>query len=138
MIKEGVCTCLVAQSCRILCDPMDCSPSGSSVHGIFQTRILEWTAISDFRRDEFFSYIRKSYICIVFSGSKRQFSFEKRCMLFAAHFFFSEENMPSCSARWHVDPGAVQFGSSFAPILIFFSNTSLVFSLCFQNAHFQS
>ena len=28
------------------CDPMDCSPSGSSVHGIFQARILEWVAIS--------------------------------------------------------------------------------------------
>ena len=78
MIKEWVCICLVAQSCQILCDPMDCSPSGSSVHGIFQTRILEWTAISDFKRDEYFSYIRKSYICIVFSGSKRQFSFEKK------------------------------------------------------------
>ena len=29
-----------------LCDPMDCSPLGSSVHGIFQARILEWVAIS--------------------------------------------------------------------------------------------
>ena len=33
-------------SCSILCDPMDCSPSGFSVHGIFQARILEWAAIS--------------------------------------------------------------------------------------------
>ena len=32
---------LVAQSCPTLCDPMDCSLSGSSVHGIFQARILE-------------------------------------------------------------------------------------------------
>ena len=32
----------VAQSCPILCDPMDCSLLGSSVLGIFQTRILEW------------------------------------------------------------------------------------------------
>ena len=31
--------------CPILCDPMDCSPPGSSVHGILQTRILEWAAI---------------------------------------------------------------------------------------------
>ena len=37
---------LVAQSCPILCDPMDCSPPGSSVHGIFQARILDWVAIS--------------------------------------------------------------------------------------------
>ena len=37
---------LVIQSCPTLCDPMDCSPPGSSVHGISQARILEWVAIS--------------------------------------------------------------------------------------------
>ena len=36
----------VAQSCLTLCDPMDCSPPGSSVHGIFQARVLEWGAIA--------------------------------------------------------------------------------------------
>ena len=36
---------LVAQSCPALCDPMDCSPRGSAVHGILQPRILEWVAI---------------------------------------------------------------------------------------------
>ena len=36
----------VTQSCSTLCDPMDCSLSGSSVHGIFQARVLEWIAIS--------------------------------------------------------------------------------------------
>ena len=36
----------VAQSCPILCDPMDCSPPGSSIHGIFQARVLEWAAIA--------------------------------------------------------------------------------------------
>ena len=36
----------VAQSCPTLCDPMDCNLPGSSVHGIFQARILEWVAIS--------------------------------------------------------------------------------------------
>ena len=36
--------CLVAQPCPTLCDPMDCSPPGSSVHGIRQARILEWLA----------------------------------------------------------------------------------------------
>ena len=35
----------VAQSCPTLCGPMDCSLPGSSVHGIFQARILEWVAI---------------------------------------------------------------------------------------------
>ena len=36
----------VAQSCLTLCDPMDCSLPGSSIHGILQARILEWIAIS--------------------------------------------------------------------------------------------
>ena len=36
---------LVAQSCRTLYDPMDCSLPGFSVHGILQVRILEWVAI---------------------------------------------------------------------------------------------
>ena len=35
----------VAQSCPTLCNPMDCNPPGSSVHGILQARILEWVAI---------------------------------------------------------------------------------------------
>ena len=37
---------LVTQSCPTLCDPMDCSTTGSSVHGILQARMLEWVAIS--------------------------------------------------------------------------------------------
>ena len=35
------CVCSVAQSCPTLCNPMDCNPPGSSVHGIFQARIQE-------------------------------------------------------------------------------------------------
>ena len=36
---------LVTQSCLTFCDPMDCSPPDSSVHGILQARVLEWVAI---------------------------------------------------------------------------------------------
>ena len=36
----------VAQSCPTLCDPMDCSLPGSSIHGVFQARVLEWGAIA--------------------------------------------------------------------------------------------
>ena len=43
-ILQHVCV-LVAQSCLTLCDPMDHSPPGSSVHGILQARILEWVTI---------------------------------------------------------------------------------------------
>ena len=38
----------IAQSCLTLSDPMDCSLPGSSVHGIFQARVLEWVAIAFF------------------------------------------------------------------------------------------
>ena len=40
----------VAQLCPTLCDPVDYSPPGSSIHGIFQASILEWVAISFSRR----------------------------------------------------------------------------------------
>ena len=43
-------SCMYAQSWLTLCDPLDCSPPGSSLHGIFQARILEWVSIS-FSRD---------------------------------------------------------------------------------------
>ena len=36
----------VVQSCPTLSDPIDCSPPGSSIHGIFQARVLEWGAIA--------------------------------------------------------------------------------------------
>ena len=40
------CCCLIGKLCLTLCDPMDCSPPGFSVHGILQARTLEWAAIS--------------------------------------------------------------------------------------------
>ena len=41
-----ICACAKSlQSCLTLCDPMDCSPPGSSVHGLLQARILEWIAM---------------------------------------------------------------------------------------------
>ena len=43
---SSVCIVLVTQSCLTLCDPMDYSSPGSSVHGILQVRILEWVVIS--------------------------------------------------------------------------------------------
>ena len=44
-IRDNLYKVLVIQSCPILCDPMDCSLPGSSVHGMLQVRILEWVAI---------------------------------------------------------------------------------------------
>ena len=45
-----VCVCVYAQPCPTLFDPMDYSPPGSSVNGIFQGKMLEWVAISCSRR----------------------------------------------------------------------------------------
>ena len=49
LIYESQVKVLVSQSCTTLCDPMDCNPPGSSVHGISQAKILEWVAISSSR-----------------------------------------------------------------------------------------
>ena len=46
---------LVAQSCLTLCNPMDCSPPGSSVYGIIQARILEWVAMPSSRDSSWFA-----------------------------------------------------------------------------------
>ena len=42
----------VAQSCPTLSDPMDCSPPGSSIHGILQARVVEWAAIAFSKNDD--------------------------------------------------------------------------------------
>ena len=48
---------LVAQSCPTLCDPVDCSLPGSSVHGISQARVLEWAAILSINRKEIEAFL---------------------------------------------------------------------------------
>ena len=45
LLRRTVLWFLVTLSCLALCHPLDCSPPGSSAHGIFQARILEWVAI---------------------------------------------------------------------------------------------
>ena len=54
----------VAQSCPTLHNPMDCSPPGSSIHGIFQARVLEWgvIAFSDYQLQSHLYYIYSSTI----------------------------------------------------------------------------
>ena len=50
-----------AQSCPTLSDPMDCSPPGSSVHGIFQARVLEWGAIAFSDIDQYSPHKQKLF-----------------------------------------------------------------------------
>ena len=46
VLVKAMCCAKFLQSCPTVCNPMDCSPPGSSVQGILQARILEWVAIS--------------------------------------------------------------------------------------------
>ena len=55
----------VAQSCLTLSDPMDDSLPGSSIHGIFQARVLEWVAIAFFTVH---SYFKANTLCWGFPG----------------------------------------------------------------------
>ena len=55
----------IAQSCPTLSEPMDCSPPGSSVHGIFQPRVLEWVAIA-------FSYFSTIHTAAKATASKHK------------------------------------------------------------------
>ena len=69
----GLCVLCCAkslQSCLTLCDPMECSPPGSSVHGVLQARILEWVAMPPSRRSSW----RGDWTCFSFvSCFGRQF-----------------------------------------------------------------
>ena len=62
-----VCVCVCAQLCLTLCDPMDCSPQVSSVHGILQARMLEWIAFS-FSRGSSRPKDQTWVFCVSFTG----------------------------------------------------------------------
>ena len=53
----------VAQSCLTLSDPMDCSLLGSSIHGIFQARVLEWGAIAFSKVSASYDYYDDDHNC---------------------------------------------------------------------------
>ena len=63
------CVCVFPQSCPTLCDPMDYSPPGSSVHVIFQARILECVAISSFSGSSWLRH-QTCVSCISWIGSQ--------------------------------------------------------------------
>ena len=68
----------VAQSCLTLSDPMDCSLPGSSVHGIFQARVLEWGAIA-------FSHSQGRLV--YFSFQLLVFASQKLALVFGEYIF---------------------------------------------------
>ena len=60
----------VAQLCLTLRDPMDCGPPGSSIHGIFQARVLEWGAIA-FSVMEYYSAIKRNPTPVFLPGESQ-------------------------------------------------------------------
>ena len=62
------CCCLVAKSCLTLWDLMDCSLPGSSLHGIFQARILQWVATSSFSRGSSWLRDETQVSCVSYIG----------------------------------------------------------------------
>ena len=64
----------VAQSCPTPSDPMDCSPPGSSVHGIFQARVLEWGAIAFSERRQLLMVLLRNLLQVIADLSHRDTS----------------------------------------------------------------
>ena len=71
----------VAQSCLTLSDHMDCSLPGSSVHGIFQARVLEWGAIAFSEGIAMMIYNRYRIVDIAFANAWGTMAFSTRIML---------------------------------------------------------
>ena len=71
-VSCGLICSVCAQSCPTFCSPMDFSPPGSSVHGIFQARILEQVAIS-FPRESFWARYQTFICCISCIGKQALF-----------------------------------------------------------------
>ena len=86
----------VTQSCLTLTDPMDCSLPGSSVHGIFQARVLEWGAIAF---SKYVSYIRvildtflkNKYLCMFWLKKIRLLTiiYSIYVLFLSFHYFFT-------------------------------------------------
>ena len=81
----------VAQSCPTLSDPMDCSPPGSSVHGIFQARVLEWVA-SAFSENSHLEQLKiaVTFIYSVIIQTSSEFSYGTQLLLIAWLNCFAE------------------------------------------------
>ena len=66
---------LVTQLCPTVCDPKDCSPPGSSAHGILQAKILKWVAY------DISSLVCLTYVMALALSSKERFNFSFHCLL---------------------------------------------------------
>ena len=88
--------CEVTQSCPTLSDPMDCSPPGSSIHGICQARVLEWGAIA-FSNVASTPCIFLTDVLACFKGGLGIFAKLKQATLIYSYFFLEDLGFP----WWH-------------------------------------
>ena len=84
----------VAQSCLTLSDPMDCSLAGSSIHGIFQARVLEWGAIAFSGKTT-----HLSLFCLILKKLHCWFCCWNRYYFFPTSSYLVLKNVCSSSAR---------------------------------------
>ena len=99
IVKESESENYVTRSCPTLCDSVDCSPPGSSIHGILQARILEWVAIS-FSRGSSWPRDWAQVSCI---AGKRFNSNNSNCGLSK---WFSGKNPPATAGDAGLIPGS--------------------------------
>ena len=104
---------LVAQSCLTLCNPIDCSPPGSSVDGILQVRILEWVAISFPRGSSWprdwthVSCIAGRFFIVWATGkvpqsyTKKVFMVHLKSKIWFTVFFFDKYGREERMSTWH-------------------------------------
>ena len=103
----------VAQSCLTLCDPIDCSLPGSSVHGIFQARVLEWIAIwLSVKLAVLFSHFW--HLACVLSLGMRAWSLGCDCMFMTHGWTHANLGIPSIVlANWRWCAAYLQTGIAF-------------------------
>ena len=98
----------VTQSCPTLIDPMDCSLPGSSVHGIFQTRVLEWGAIAFSAKALYFHYFfmyldySNEYTCYFSSYSPGNKKNEIQSVPLGVHCAVGELYMERKKRQWDI------------------------------------
>ena len=104
----GFC-CEVTQSCLTLCDPMDHSLPGSSVHGIFQARLLEWAAISQIRHNYTYttSFLSLSVLPLSHpSKLSQRAKLGTLCYIATSHLLsISHSSIYIRRRQWHPTPG---------------------------------
>ena len=98
VIGNAVGACAIhTQSCLTHCDPIDCSPPGSPVHGIFQARVLEWVAIS---------LSKCSWTCCYFIRKWHSLSSTGNCWTFIVCPSLSGRDYLLRASLWYLPPKA--------------------------------